>query len=271
MKEHDAPYAAEKLVQLKSEFDVDVIPDWGYGDGKAGGPWQEGTWVRTDLDRLYDMICLFSTALGGNGRILQALGGVTVQKSDIGSHAGEAFAHQVKFAKKGPVSSWSIVHEFAHAWDANYGWRLSRKLEQYSGGFTSRILSRFKKWLGAWDAGPRGREDLPGRHGRRPGCNAAGYFYGDKPSGANWLFNRKEDFAEAVAMYLGWEGENELSDHAHKRILRYVNFKNGEKDGFGVVDNWQDYARYFYPDEGNYKKTKRWRFVDELVNRKAEM
>jgi len=42
--------------------------------------------------------------------------------------------------------------------------------------------------------------------------------------------------------------------------------KNGDKDFFNVSDNWMDYANRFYPDNGDYTKTKRWRFVDELVN-----
>jgi hypothetical protein len=27
-----------------------------------------------------------------------------------------------------------------------------------------------------------------------------------------------------------------------------------------------DYAKRFYPDNGDYTKTKRWQFVDDLVN-----
>jgi len=115
------------------------------------------------------------------------------------------------------------------------------------------------------------RRKCSGLHGRRPGCNAAGYFYRDKPSGSNWKFNRKEDFAEAVAMYVGWGKDNALSDHARKRVDRYVKFKNGEKDEFGVVDNWEHYAKYFYPEGGDYTKTLRWKFVDDLVNGKIEI
>jgi hypothetical protein len=266
MKESDARSASRKLARLKSDFQVDVLADWGNGDSTGGESWQAGSWAMDELDCLYDTILLLANAIGGNGRIAQQMGGVTVQKTDIGSHAGEALAHQVSFSKTGSFGPWTVVHEFAHAWDANYDWRLSRLLEKYTGGFTSPFLSRIKKSLGLWDAGPQGKENIPGRNGRRPGCNAAGYFYGDKPGGSDWNFNRKEDFAESVAMYVGWGKENALSEHASKRIIRYAKLKNGEKDGFGVPDNWADYAKYFYPRGGDYTKTKRWKFVDGLVN-----
>jgi hypothetical protein len=190
---------------------------------------------------------------------------VIVQKTDIGSHAGEALAHQVSLSKTGSFGAWTVVHEFAHAWDANHGWKLSRLLERYTGGFTSPFLSRIACRFGLWDAGSKGPEKVPGRYGRRPGCNAAGYFYGDKPSGSNWSFNRLEDFAESVAMYVGWGKDNALSEHASKRIIRYEKLRNGEKDDFGVMDNWENYAKYFYPKRGDYTETKRWKFVDDLV------
>ena len=271
MKESDALYATEKLAHLKSKFQVNVIPDWGYGEETAGGPWQDGSWLKHELDRLQDTVELFSNTLGGNGYFAQQLGGISVQKSDIGSHAGEALAHQVMLSKKNAVSPWAIAHELAHAWDGNYGWKLSRALERYTKGFTSRLWRHVTRWIGAWDVGPQGPEKIPGRYGRRPGCNAAGYFYGDKPSGSNWRFDRREDFAEAICMYIGWGRENVLADHARKRIVRYVNSKNGEKDEFGVADNWEDYARYFYPEGGDYTNTKRWRFVDDLVKGKIEI
>ncbi|SRR6266545_5185867 len=268
MKEIEAQYASERLAQLKSEYQVDVLADWGKGDSSNGGSWQLGSWAGDELDRLHDWIAVLAESIGGKDRVCQFLGGVTVQKTDIGSHAGEALAHKVSFAKNGSISAWTVVHEFSHAWDANYNWKLSQLIEKYTGGFTSPFLSRIKRSLGLWDAGPQGKENKPGRNGRKPGCNAAGYFYGDKPGGSDWNFNRKEDFAEAVAMYVGWEKNNALSDHANKRIIRYEKLKNGEKDGFGVADNWEDYAKYFYPEAGDYAKTKRWQFVDDLVNGK---
>lgn len=261
MEQSDSQYARDKLAQLKADYQVEVLADW----GEENGEWKPGTWSGAELDRLHTAIDLMVNMMGSKEKFVDHLGGVTVRKSDIGSHGGEALAHRVTLSIKGSFSSWTVVHEFAHAWDANYGWRLSRLLEKYTGGFTSRPLSIVRRLVRLADSGFLNPERKPGRYGRWPGCNRAGYFYGDKPSGSNWSFNRLEDFAESVAMYIGWERGNDLSQHARNRIARYQ-LKNGDKDPFNIIDNWMDYARRFYPDNGDYTKTKRWQFVDDLVN-----
>jgi hypothetical protein len=135
MERSDSQYAQEKVAQLKSEYQVEVVADW--GDGEGG--WMPGAWTRTELDRLQSAIDLMVDAMGGKERFVHHLAGVAVRKSDIGTHGGEALAHRVSLSVKGSFSSWTVVHEFAHAWDANYGWRLSRLLEKYTGGFTARF------------------------------------------------------------------------------------------------------------------------------------
>lgn len=261
MEKSDTQYAQAKLAQLKDLYQVDVLVDWGDDDRE----WKPGLWTRTELDRLHNSIALLANLMGESANFVRQLGGVTVKKADIGTHGGEALAHQVSFSTKGSFSAWTVVHELAHAWDANFGWKLSRLLEKYTGGYTSPILSYLKQLAGLSDSALLASEKNPGRYGRRPGCNRAGYFYGDKPSGSNWSFNRLEDFAESVAMYVGWDRNNDLSEHARNRIIRYQ-LKNGEKDSFNTIDNWTDYAKHFYPDNGDYTKTKRWQFVDDLVN-----
>jgi len=261
MEQADSQYAQAKLAQLKADYDVDILADWGDGESE----WRTGSWTKEELDRLHKQIALMAGIIGGSEKFVRHLGGVTVRKADIGSHGGEALAHRVTFSLKGSFSAWTVIHEFAHAWDANYGWRLSRLLERYTGGFTSQPLAYARRFFRLADSGLLRPEQRPGRYGRWPGCNRAGYFYGDKPSGSNWSFNRLEDFAESVAMYMGWERDNELSQHARNRIVRYQ-LKNGDKDPFNIVDNWMDYAKRFYPDDGDYTKTRRWRFVDDLVN-----
>ena len=265
MENLDVQYASEKLLLLKSEFQVDVLPDWGEG---ADGAWQKGNWAKEELDKLHRFIGLIAGAMGGNANFIKNIGGVQIKKANIGSHGGEALSHRVSLSTKGTVSAWTVVHEFAHAWDANHGWGLSVALERYTGGRTSLAGSFIKRLIGKRDSGFWNQEDQPGRRGRFPGCNAAGYFYGDKPSGSNWSFNRKEDFAESVAMYVGWHGNNDLSAQAHGRVERYL-LPNGAKDKFfGMVDHWMDYAKYFYPENGDYTNTKRWQFVDDLVHGK---
>lgn len=266
MEQSDSQYAQVKLDQLKADYQVEVVADWGDG----GGKWTPGTWSKAELDKLHHAIDLMVDAMDGREKFIHHLGGVTVQKSDIGTHGGEALAHRVSLSIKGSFSSWTVVHELAHAWDANYGWRLSRLLEKYTRGFTSPFLAGILKVTGLADTERLRPGKSPGRYGRRPGCNQAGYFYGDRPSGSNWSFNRVEDFAESVAMYVGWERNNDLSEHARKRILRYQ-LQNGDKDPFNIVDNWMDYAKRFYPDNGDYTRTRRWQFVDDLVHEGLEV
>lgn len=266
MERSDFQYAQGKLAQLKADYQVDVVADWGEGNGQ----WTPGAWSKAELDKLHNAIDLMVDAMGGKEKFIEQLGGVTVQKLDIGAHGGEALAHRVSLSIKGSFSSWTVVHEFAHAWDANYSWRLSKLLEKYTGGFTSPFLAGILKVAGLSDTERFRPGKKPGRYGRRPGCNRAGYFYGDRPSGSNWSFNRVEDFAESVAMYIGWGRNNDLTEHAHKRIVRYQ-LKNGDKDPFNIIDNWMEYARRFYPDNGDYTKTKRWQFVDDLMQGKIEL
>lgn len=261
MENSDVQYAAEKLAQLQSEYHVTVIADWGEG---SHGTWQKGNWSKDELERLHRSIGLLAGIMGRREKFIQNLGGVTVVKADIGSHGGEALAHQVKLSAQESFSAWTVVHEFSHAWDANQGWRLSAALEKYTGGFTSPFLSGLKKLVGLSDSGFFAEENRSGRHGRRPGCNAAGYFYGDKPSGSNWNFNCVEDFAESVAMYVGWGRNNDLSDWAEARIKRYLLENKARDKNFGV-DYWTYYATYFYPEGGDYTKALRWKFVEELV------
>jgi hypothetical protein len=239
MERSDSQYAQAKLAQLKSDYQVEIVADW--GNGEAG--WIPGAWARTELDRLHSAIDLMVDAMGGKEKFVHNLGGVTVRKSDIGTHGGEALAHRVSLSVKGAFSAWTVVHEFAHAWDANYGWKLSRLLEKYTGGFTSPFLSSILKATGLSDT-ERFR--------------------------AGKIAGRFEDFAESVAMYIGWDRNNDLSQHARNRIIRYQ-LKNGDKDPFNIVDNWMDYAKRFYPDQGDYTKTKRWQFVDELVHGRIEV
>jgi formylglycine-generating enzyme required for sulfatase activity len=258
--------ATALLQKLKSELQVEIVQDW--GDEK--GAWQSGTWTIANLERLQRTLDLMASLMGGSEAFIRTLGGVSVQKSALGTHGGEALSHRVSFSTMGTFSAWTVVHEFAHAWDANYQWSLSRELERYTGGSTSTVRSLALRLTRNWDAGQDGPKNKPGRYGRLPGCNRAGYFYGDKPSGSNWNFNRVEDFADSVTMYVGWERDNDLSQQARNRILRY-RLPNRTRDAFGVEDNWADYNKYFYPESGDYTKTKRWQFMDELFKGKISV
>lgn len=262
----DVQYAGDKLAVLKSTFQVEIQKDW----GDETGSWQPGIWSKDDLDRLHSTLMCLAECLGGPEKLGSCTGQVSVYREDLGKHGGEALAHRVSFSTKQAFSAWTVVHEFAHAWDGNYGWKLSRVLETYTGGYTSPVRSFLKRLAGQSDSGLFDQQDQPGRRGRKPGCNRVGYFYGDKPSGSNWNFNRVEDFAEAVAMYVGWERGNELSSWAKARIDRYL-LADGENSKYFGTDLWNTYKPYFYPENGDYSKTRRWQFVDDLVKGKIRI
>ncbi len=262
----DAQYASDKLTLLKSTFRVEIQRDW----GDETGSWQPGVWSKKELDTFYETLMCFADCIGGPQKVCDYTGGVTVFREDLGTHGGEALAHRVSLSIKQTFTAWTVVHEFAHAWDGNYGWKLSQLLESYTGGHTSRFNGILARLIGKPDSGVFDKEEKPGRRGRKPGCNAAGYFYGDKPSGSNWMFNRVEDFAESVAMYVGWNRGNDLTPWAQARIDRYL-LQDGATSPYFGADNWAYYKQYFYPENGDYTKTRHWQFVDDLVKGKIKI
>jgi hypothetical protein len=228
-------------------------------------------WQEHELEQLHSHIQILATLLGGRGGFIQQIGEITLEKSTTGTSLGLAYINKIQLSAAAPFSAWTIIHEIAHIWDAKNHWDFSTALEKSTNGFTSKKLSALKRFASLnWDAGKLGPQKKPGFYGRKPGSNAAGYFYGDRPSGSNWNFNRREDFSESVAMYCGWEHENELTRTAHGRIERYL-LANGSKDPiYGIADNWSDYADFFYPKNGDYTTTKRWQFIHELIQTKKK-
>ena len=127
--------------------------------------------------------------------------------------------------------AWSIVHELGHVWDINNNWGLSKGLEEYTGGSTTGRLDPIL-FLHC-DIGSR-----------KPGCNAAGYFYGDiPPKGSDVNFNREEDFAESVAAYV-------FPDEAQQWVERW----------HGTIYE----ELLWYPD---YRETVRWEYINGLIER----
>ena len=116
----------------------------------------------------------------------------------------------------GSLSQWTVVHEFAHAWDFATGLRLSR---------------RMKRFTHSW--GP-----VPILHLLSPDDNRFWYHVGSMPPpcGSDKHFNRLEDFAEAVAAYVYPE---EARKRAADRGMAY--------DRFG-------YASYYETPRGQFIK-----------------
>jgi len=139
------------------------------------------------------------------------------------------------------IDKWTVVHEFGHAWDRNFGWSLSVELEQFTGGHTSPIGRLHKR--GSGDCDPSDR---------LPGCNDYGYFYkGTPPKGSGYGFNRLEDFAESVTAYV-------YPDEAHVALMEFLNNAKISEPKY-----YKDYQRLFYYND--YTKTDRWQYINSII------
>jgi hypothetical protein len=76
MEQADDLYAQARLAQLKTDYQVEVLADWGPGNPEPD-EWKPGTWSKADLDRLHSAICLMTDIMGGNEKFIRNLGGVT--------------------------------------------------------------------------------------------------------------------------------------------------------------------------------------------------
>ena len=76
MNESEADFASQKLARLKSEFQVDILADWGYTDPKSAS-WQFGHWTKDELNRLYNAVALMVATIGGPNKFIHQFGGVT--------------------------------------------------------------------------------------------------------------------------------------------------------------------------------------------------
>jgi hypothetical protein len=80
------------------------------------------------------------------------------------------------------LTLWTVVHEFAHAWDASQGWQISARMAKETGSkFPHPLLHRLaptncRYWYQVGSPPP--------------------------PCGIDQNFNRLEDFAESVTAYL---------------------------------------------------------------------
>ncbi len=96
------------------------------------------------------------------------------------------------------LTTWTLCHELAHAWDAANGWQLSKAMRRATGsGFPWQL---FHRWRPAW--------------------KFFWYHVGSPPPpcGVDKNFNAIEDFAEAVTAYLYPE---EAAKRASERGMPY--------------------------------------------------
>jgi hypothetical protein len=225
---------ADQIVQdLADSYGMTVVKDWGEQETEAAPDgWQGGEWSMEELNTLHKGVADLAEAMGGPEKFIENIGRITISQVEM-KYRGLASIHGIKFTAA-PISidMWTVVHELAHVWDANSGWRLSRALESYTGGHTNLLTAAIRKARGQCD-----------ERRRMPGCNRYGYFYGDvPPAGSDQNFNRKEDFAESVASYV------------------YPALVQPRVDRFKDDDQYRDMLYY-----ADYTQTRRWAFVKGLI------
>jgi hypothetical protein len=232
---------ANKIVNDLMTYNVIIAVDWkdtswNYwfndpidssrsGIRTACGHVEEGYWSINELRVIKKGVHDLARAMNGTNKFIKNYGYIDMIKEHMNeNYRATGLAHRVNInINKSDLDLWTIVHEMGHTWDGNNAWQLSYDLELYTHGFTDLISP---------DLVCDDKNSLPG-------CNQAGYFYGDVPAaGADENFNRREDFAESVAAYV-------YPDEARSRA-------NGFKE-----------TSLHYTD---YRTTLRWKFINGLIN-----
>jgi len=159
--------------------------------------------------------------MGGADMFRSNLGGVKIRQESMKS-AGLGKAHSVTLNEAG-FTKWTVVHELGHAWDAVNGWQMSKDMQTAMGsGFAHPILHFFDP-------------------------DNSAYWYdpgqGPPPCGVDANFNRKEDFAEAVAAYV----------YPDEALLK------ANSRGWPYIDPQRGYSYMHFHD------TPRGQFIDALM------
>jgi len=189
----------------------------------AGVTLDRGDWTRTKLGTVYEVVSHLSIAMGGPEAFKTKLGGVTIDQQPI-RNPGQTIGHNVTLRESG-FAEWAAVHELAHVWNNNSGQKLSEGLETFTGGHTD--PGAMREFLRA------GLNDTA-----LPGCNKAGYFYGDiPPKGSDINFNRSEDFSESVAAYVYPKLAACRSEKSRSKIAVFCAKKEGIKPRFRPKTN----------------------------------
>ena len=193
---------AEKILKQLALYGVEIAVDWGQRSFLWMSWWENGLWTLSELNTALTGVQDLANAMGGATAFSKNLGGVKISQKDM-SHGGLGEAHRVTLNASG-FSTWTVVHELAHAWDAYNGWGLSTAMQSA---------------LGAGFKNPLGHFFYP---------NDPAYWYdpgnGPPPAGIDTNFNEKEDFAETVTAFV-YPGS--ASSNATSRGWPYVDPARG--------------------------------------------
>ncbi|MEA5077480.1 MAG: RHS repeat-associated core domain-containing protein [Anaerolineaceae bacterium] len=147
-------------------------------------------WTARDIKTIYFAGKDISRNVDGNVNVQKLFGEVRFSKDVTGNHGGETLNHRISLnINSDSWGNWTIAHELGHDWDQTNKGNLSRALEGFTGGHTDQSQGKLYK---------DGKSSCVTAYS--PGCNNAGYYYGDvPPKGSDSNFNRGEDFAESFA------------------------------------------------------------------------
>jgi hypothetical protein len=182
--------------------------------------WEEGKWTLDELKTLEAGVTNLADAMGGANTFISNIGGVNVEQGYLLMARGKTMRHRIRFTDSPTsIDEWTVVHELAHAWDANFSWRLSKELKEYVGG----------KWL----LFPK---TLPGgiRYRYDPG-------EWPPPAGIDTNFNAREDFAESVTAFIYPEEAQEKAERPPD-----------ETGGGGIPYRRYGYINYYQTPRAQY-------------------
>lgn len=140
----------------------------------------EGPWTQETLQVMEEACFLFFGLVPDDPQFWQWVERLSVRLEQMKS--GGLTSRNLVRLNPAALTSWTIVHELAHAWDASQGWKISAWMAKETGsGFAHPLLHRlFPAKRDYWYA-----------VGSPP-----------PPCGVDAFFNRREDFAESVSAYL---------------------------------------------------------------------
>ncbi len=196
---------------------------------------------------------------------------MTVKKSDIGSHGGEALQASSQLVYKRDI--------FRHG-RLRMKWR-TPGMQITGGNYRSylrdiREVIRVCFYRGSkrhWERGMRVRrvrKIYPAAMADYADVIKRAIFMGTNPAAPIGISTAKRISPNQLPCISAGEEITISLEWAEGRIKRYL-LENGASDKNFGVENWADYKKYFYPEGGDYATTKRWKFIDELVNDRIDI
>ena len=254
----EAEYADQLISFLVDLYNVQVRKDYGYVTvwefprnpdlpATSSCVWLAGRWTTEELSTLFAGVRDLATAMGGPAKFRAEMGQTLVVRQYPISGLGETKIPDVKLDDdpSNTLSNWTVVHEFAHAWDQAHEHALSNGLMTYTGGDYLSESTKQQYWADVCGAtmNSDGSINFHGNDWMR-GCNKSGYMYASPPpKGSDRNFNAREDWAESVTAYVYPAYATNLvqvyqSDPNRSRFLWYADYRETDRWAYvnGVIN-----------------------------------